>query len=49
MRVSSLHDSLVRDVRPGLRLLVAVVAPMLAIACVNLAGLLLARGIGRRS
>ncbi len=49
VRVSSLHDFLVRDVRPGLRLLMAVVATTLAIACVNLAGLLLARGIGRRS
>jgi putative ABC transport system permease protein len=49
VRVSSLHDFLVRDVRPGLRLLMAVVATTLAIACVNLAGLLLARGIGRRT
>ena len=33
---------------PDLRLLMAVVATVLAIACVNLAGLLMARGIGRR-
>jgi putative ABC transport system permease protein len=46
--VSSLHDSLVRDARPALRLLMAVVATVLAIACVNLAGLLIARGLGRR-
>jgi predicted permease len=47
--VSGLQEYLVREARPGLRLLMAVVATVLAIACVNLAGLLLARGIGRRS
>jgi predicted permease len=47
--VSGLHEFLVREARPGLRLLMAVVAMVLAIACVNLAGLLMARGIGRRS
>jgi putative ABC transport system permease protein len=46
--VSGLHEYLVREARPGLRLLMAVVATVLAIACVNLAGLLMARGIGRR-
>jgi putative ABC transport system permease protein len=46
--VSGLHEYLVREARPGLRLLMAVVATVLAIACVNLAGLLLARGVGRR-
>jgi putative ABC transport system permease protein len=46
--VSNLHAHLVRDARPGLRLLMAVVAMTLAIACVNLAGLLLARGVARR-
>jgi len=47
--VSGLHESLVREARPGLRLLMAVAAIVLAIACVNLAGLLMARGFGRRS
>ena len=47
--VSGLHESLVREARPGLWLLMAVAAIVLAIACVNLAGLLMARGFGRRS
>jgi predicted permease len=47
--VSGLHEFLVREGRPGLRLLMAVAAIVLAIACVNLAGLLMARGFGRRS
>ena len=47
--VSDLHGFLVREARPALRLLMAVVAVVLAIACVNLAGLLMARGIARRS
>jgi len=46
--VSALHDYLVRDARPGLRLLIAVVSIVLLIACVNLAALQLARGINRR-
>jgi putative ABC transport system permease protein len=46
--VSDLHDELVKEARPGLRLLMAVVAVVLLIACVNLAGLLMARGITRR-
>ncbi len=46
--VSSLHDYLVREGRPALRLLMAVVATVLVIACVNLAGLLMARGLRRR-
>src|SRR5712691_1456967 len=46
--VSGLHEFLVREARPGLRLLMVVVAIVLAIACMNLAGLLMARGIGRR-
>jgi putative ABC transport system permease protein len=47
--VSGLHEYLVRDGRPALRLLMAVVATVLVIACANLAGLLIARGLGRRS
>jgi predicted permease len=46
--VSGLHEYLVSEGRPALRLLMAVVAIVLVIACVNLAGLLMARGIGRR-
>ena len=46
--VSGLHEYLARDARPALRLLMAVVATVLLIACVNLAGLLMARAIGRR-
>ena len=46
--VAGLHEYLVREGRPALRLLMAVVAIVLVIACVNLAGLLMARGIRRR-
>ena len=46
--VSGLHAYLVREGRPALRLLMAVVAAVLVIACVNLAGLLMARGMNRR-
>ena len=46
--VSTLHDDLVKEARPGLRLLMAVVTIVLLIACVNLAGLLMARGLNRR-
>jgi putative ABC transport system permease protein len=46
--VFGLKDFLVHDARPSLRLLMAVVATVLVIGCVNLAGLLLARGLGRR-
>jgi putative ABC transport system permease protein len=46
--VFGLKDFLVQDARPSLRLLMAVVATVLVIGCVNLAGLLLARGLGRR-
>jgi putative ABC transport system permease protein len=47
--VSDLQEYLGREARPGLRLLMGVVLTVLAIACVNLAGLLMARGIARRS
>jgi putative ABC transport system permease protein len=46
--VSTLRDDLVREARPGLRLLMAVVSIVLLIACVNLAGLQFARGLNRR-
>jgi putative ABC transport system permease protein len=46
--VSGLHDYLVKDGRPALRLLMAVVTTVLVIACVNLGGVLMARGVGRR-
>ncbi len=46
--VSRLQDYLVRDVRPALQLLMGVVATVLVIACANLAGLLMARGMARR-
>jgi putative ABC transport system permease protein len=46
--VSDLQEYLGRDARPGLRLLMGVVITVLMIACVNLAGLLMARGLARR-
>jgi predicted permease len=46
--VSGLQEFLVRDAGSSLRLLMAVVVIVLTIGCVNLAGLLLARGVTRR-
>jgi putative ABC transport system permease protein len=46
--VFGLRDFFVRDARPSLQLLMAVVATVLVIGCVNLAGLLMARGLARR-
>ena len=49
IRVSGLHDALVTRLRPQVLLISAAVALMLLIACGNVANLLLARGITRRS
>ena len=46
--VFTLHEYLVREGRPALRLLMAVVAIVLVIACANLTALLIARGLQRR-
>ena len=46
--VTGLQDFLVREGRPALRLLMAVVAVVLILACVNVAGLLTVRGAARR-
>lgn len=49
IRVSGLHDALVTRLRPQVLLMSSAVALMLLIACGNVANLLLARGVTRRS
>ena len=46
--VHSLHDDLTHDVKPALLAILGAVALLLAIACVNVTNLLLARGVQRR-
>jgi putative ABC transport system permease protein len=47
VQISTLGDQLVKPVRPSLLLLLGSVVGLLFIACINVAGLILARAVGR--
>jgi predicted permease len=48
LRVERLKDALVRDIRPALLVIAGAVGLLMVVATANLAGLVLARGVGRQ-